>query len=628
MINCPTVDSSTQWNSNNSLQSASRTLYCSVWQRVALIIITTALLNACAVMSPEIHDSKLFDARYGRQPAVTSGHHQQGAVPAKFYGDLPDAIDDADSQSTAYSKAASQYSQFRNGTALGAGVTGIAAVLLGAMNHGSQNLRIGLSGASAAMLGLWGYYDNRPRQQVYLAGVTAITCAVEAVRPLLQTEEQHDKMAADESALRRALATFQTDLRSGAARGPGAKLTLDDATTAEDAAVSVLKTATAFDLAYDSVGVELREKVREIVVAVDAQVVKTDPDPAAMSKVIGGFSPSIPKLGTSAVSGAAAGQLKGQGAPDWFDADVNGLKTSTELLRLDIDARTKPVDVDKTLSTCKVADVAGKLKVSPAETAHAVAKVPTSLVYVISSGTLPLTVGLTGEYTAGAFTYNYADSTVTVSITKDAVGQKSTLTIADASGATPVTVDISVNANATVAAAAPPPVDKTKKPTPDKSKGATGALTTPEVTMIRSVVGATGEPASNTLTSADLDKLRVFASAGHVTLDAGTPDQINTSTPVYSAVVARARKTAETVAVDADEQKLVEQNQVATLRSVCKLPVAVPPAPALDAALRDKIFDFQLGSQQGVAALLAIDGKLDQNTLNAMLKAQCLAATK
>jgi hypothetical protein len=583
-------------------------------------------------MSPEIHDSQLFNAHYGDQPAVTSGTHQHRALIGTFIGDLPIAIDDANSQSNAYSRAAAQYSQFRNGTALGAGVTGLTAVLLGAMNHGSQNLRIGLGGLSAALLGLWGYYDNRPRQQVYLAGVTAITCSIEAVRPLLQTKEQYDKLAADENAVRNALGTFQIDLRAGAVRSASAKLTLDDATVAQDAAIAVLQTATAFDLAYDSVGVELRNKVREIVAAVDAQVVKTDPDPSAMSKVIGGFSPSIPKLPASTSNGPTAGQVKGLGAPDWFDADVNGIKTLTELLRQDISARTKPADIDKTLATCKVADAAGKLKVSPAETAHVIATVPTNLVYVISSGTLPLTVGLTGEYPAGAFTYKQADSAVTVSVTKDAVGKKSTLTIVDASGAAAVTVDISVNANATVTAAPPTdgttPTDKTKKTKTTPPKPASGTLTTPDIAMMRSVIGIAGESPATTLTAADMEKLKAFADAGHIAVDATTADQVTTSTPVFVAIVAAARKTAETLPANDVEKAFIDQNQVATLRSACKLPVTAPPQPAFDAALRDKIFDFELGSQHSAIALPAIDGRLDQNALNAMLKAQCVVPTK
>jgi len=584
--------------------------------QLAVLLTCCLSLSSCAILSPQIHDKKLFETEYAPQA-------KNGITPAKsgnFVGDLPAAIDAASAQGRAYFNAAGQYSTLRNTVPLFAGVTGISALLLGAMDNGSQDLRLGLAGVSAASLGIAGFYDNRPRQLIYLAGATAITCAIAAQKPLLVTDKTQNTLTADTNGLRAALTKFSGELNTNRAREGAVQLfNLEKAMQAIDAANVVLRDAASYEHKVDTAGVALREKVKEIVAAVDTQVVKTDPDPQAMKGVLASFGAAFPKAGAAPKVEALANRPT-SGGGDWFDAFVVNIINLTGTLRADLDALAVDANkVQESMAACKVPDVPGALKVDPDETSHSITKLPSNLVYSIRGGTLPISAGLSGEYPVGAFTSETTSKDgslqVSVAITAAAKGHTATLNIADNSGSPPRHIDISVSDSAEVVVSqTTTPVPQVKKPAPPKAPPLSADLTAQRLAMIRRVVQSNSSAPA--LTADDETAIKTYASKNKL------PEELGRGSALYNAILADARNAASSLDPDAAEKEMIAGNIIAPLRQACGLAPA-DGAAALDKDLRAKVFDFEEQSQRGQESDLSIDGRLDAKELTAMVKAGC-----
>jgi hypothetical protein len=590
-------------------------------------VLLSAALPACAVLDPQVHDARLFDAHYGRTPPTSAGN-AAGQPEPLYSGDLAIAIDDANAQGRAYFVASAEYSQLRNAAPLAAAALGISSLLLSATNGGSSGVRIGLAGGSAAALGIEGFYDNRPRQLVYLSGAVAIACAVTAQRPLLMTESQRTALDADVAGLRKLLGLLAENLAAGTPRGPIPKYDPLQATKIQEAAVATLKEAVAFQKSIDTAGMVLREKVKEIVAVVDTQVVKTDPDPQAIQKVITTVGASVPKAPPAPAVTPKANAPKGEGV-DWFDATIDAIIIATGLVRSDLEQAGSASDVDRAMASCKVPEIPGAIKIDPDETSHDVAKTPTTVVYSVRGGMLPISAGVSGEFPAGAFAINQSSTNgtiqVSVSVAKEAEGQSAVLKIGDASGATPhaVTIRVAAAAQSTTPKVIAPPT----KVTPAPPAALTSALTPQRVAMIRRTLNVPTGNGAPAFTIDDVTALKAYADKKGITLDAKSVTNGKLPDALYKAIVEDARANAERLAPDATEQALLQQGLVDQVRSACKLTAVPAPGSVFDSALRDKVFDFEEQAQRNSASDPVIDGRLDNTRLTAMLKSNCSAGS-
>jgi hypothetical protein len=355
------------------------------------------------------------------------------------------------------------------------------------------------------------------------------------------------------------------------------------------------------------------------------QVVKTAPDPQAMKAVLSRIGDAFPKAPESSGAAANANTAKSAGQ-DAFDTAAQNVAALTNELRHTFDKVSAGADdVRKLLANCKVPDVPGALKVEPEESSHAVSSVPTTLVYSISGGTLPIPKpGLSGEFPADAFRVR-PDTLpqVIVEITASAKGHEATLHISDGSGSSRH-IKITVGDSAKVVESkGPGTTSDTSKPAPTPAAIPASKLTPQRVAMIRRVVAIpTGASPAPSLTTDEKAKVDAFAAANNKGTD------LKRGSELYDFIVGRARAAAQSLPNDdATEVALLDGGKIATLRLACALP-AVEGAAGLDQDLHGKVFDYEEAAQQGKGTDPVIDGKLEsESELTAMLAAKCQPPT-
>src|SRR3569833_2157177 len=509
--------------------------------------------------------------------------------------------------------ASGSYSQFRNQMPLAAGAFGFTSLLLSAINIGSQDLRIGLAGLSAGTLGLVGFYDNRPRQLVYLNGALALSCAIAANEHLIVPEETAGSLNKQTTALQTAVSRLKLDVAKNASR-TSAAYSNDQARHLVADANSLLQSVAIFRYRRAHAAIPLRAYLIEIVAAVDAQVVKTDPDPQAINAVLSGIGDAFPKLPES--SGvAASGDTAKAGGADEFDKDAQAVVDATDELRKTFDMVSAGADdVRKTLANCKVPDVPGALRIEPDETSHTIISLPTTLVYSIRGGALPISVGVSGEFPADAFKTSTStkDGTMTVSvdISTGAKGHEATLNVADANNTSGKHIKINVSDAAKVTEKKDVSQQQAEKQKTTPSVPTVSKLTPQRVSMVRLVVGIDpGAAPAPALTRDEQAKVDKFA------VDNGKTKDLKRGSELYRLIVAKARATAQGLPnTDPIEVALLQGNKIATLRTVCGLPSADGP-DRLDKELHAKLFDYEEAAQKGVATEPDIDGKLDSEAV-------------
>jgi len=600
----------------------------SALRRVIALGLSSAL-TGCAITDPQVHQRSLFSAYYSDNPPPPyfSQPRKVGA------GDLNAAIDDANAQALAYFDAAAQYSQLRNMTPLAAVGLGVSAALLGIIGGGSAGTRIGLAGAGATALGLGTYYDNRPRQLVYLSGAKAIACAVTAQAPFLLSAEAKTRLETDMAALRASIATLSLALRPPIpTRIPGILTQTPDAEAILTSARAMLSDAEAFSRALQTAGLVLREQVKDIVAAVDVQVVRTDPDPQAIQAVIASVtSAATPPPAASKLPSSSAGP-KSSATGDTIDAAAADAVQATDAVQADLGGNGAASAGSAVPAACQVEQVAGALNLLPNETQHDFTAVNTTLVYTVLGGTNPLTASLSGEYPAGAFAVTQTSANgaivVTVSVAASAAGHSAQLIVADASGRPPHTVALRVPAGATAAPGAKQGTNTADGTIPTggngqprvKKKASTPVkgLTQVQLEILRRIVGipvtATSEPS---LTPNELTAVQKYVTDYSVQATTGTNGLV-VDANLVAAIQAFARMTDVKTPETQGETALLGKmpNEVVAVRKACNVQPFAPPA--VDTDLRGRIFDFQIAAQTGSPADPPVDGMLTETMIGRM----------
>lgn len=576
-----------------------------------------------------MHQRSLFSVYYSDNPP-SPYFNQPRKVSA---GDLNAAIDDANAQALAYFDASAQYSQLRNISPLAAAGLGVSAALLGIIGGGSAGTRIGLAGAGATALGLGTYYDNRPRQLVYLSGAKAIACAVTAQAPFLLSPEAKTRLETDMTALRAAIAALALALRPPIPpRSPGFRTQTPDAETILTSARAILSDAEGFSRGLQTAGLVLREQVKGIVAAVDIQVVRTDPDPQAIQSVIASVtSAARPPPPASNLPSSNAGP-KSSAPGDTIDSAAADAVQATDAVQADLGGNAPASAGNSVPPTCQVEQVAGALNLLPNETMHDFTAANTTLVYTVLGGTNPVTASLSGEYPAGAFAVTQSSANgaivVTVSVAAAAAGHNAQLIVADGSGRPPHTVALRVPAGATVVPGGKPPPSTSGSTNSPNSNGqqpvkktdttGKGGLTSVQLEILRRIVGLpVTTNSAPSLTSDELPAVQKYVKDNSI-----QATMANNGLVVDAALVAAV----QAFALMADVKTPVTQgeldligrlpNEIIQLRKECDVTPSSPAA--VDPALRRKIFNFQIAAQTGSPADPPVDGILTETMIGRM----------
>jgi hypothetical protein len=425
-------------------------------------------LGGCALLKPHIHEDALFETTYAQQPATSGKQANVNAANVQFAGDLANAIDDANRQRVGYLDATSQYSTVRNTAPLIATGLGAASLFMAITSGGISDTAAGLGLGSAGTIGLAVFYDNRPRQLVYISGADAIGCAIVAQRPLLMMQEDYDELRQEITELAAAIA----DLRAYTAThmtpwpvspadpnySPGAISKLDNW------AIGILHGGRMLRRGIDSAGFALREKVISIVTAVDREIVKTDPDPKGIQQVIAGLGSSasglLPATGP-AQKKIEGGQQGGSLIADGLIARAERVRTLATSLSLRLDEAQALADVASKVETCNPEQALSTLRIVPDELGVVDVNAGTTKTYAILGGVGLPRVGVAGDFPQDSVKTKLDLASgvvqVTVEFTPDAVGNAQ-LIVADGSDLPPKTISFRIAPTTKKAAATPAPV--------------------------------------------------------------------------------------------------------------------------------------------------------------------------
>lgn len=611
---------------------------------------TAAFLGGCAVTAPYVHEPRLMQNYYGSTPFTGADGIPQTQHKAKieYAGDLPDAVDDANAQRQRYFDAAAQYGTLKSSAPLAAAALGIPALLLGIADAGSTNLRLGLGAGSAAAVGLATFYDNQPRQLVYLGGADAIRCAIVSQRPLLVPKTQYETMVTDITALRAATGQLATALGTIATLRANRLYDPDGARAVLTTALETLRSANEYKQLIDSAGFSLREKVISIVAAVDRELVKTDPDPRNIYRLLADIAPAAQGIAGNAIAGKTfAPSVLGQGfssAPLDLDAATLATIHASGLVLSHLEAASAS-EASKALETCRPPEAQRTITLSPDEVRHDVATVPMTLAYTAFSGFGMPQATLAGAYPAGAFTIlpperasqsvglqTTAGATVNilqlhVKVAENAKGHTATLTITDGSGFGQRQVTLRVAGEAAAALRPSGGSSSTGRQTGNGSSGGStrssdpaNRLTEAERALVRREIGS-GRDGAPPIDAQDSGPLKAY-SESH-----GIPVSEGLSQAAYKAIVANARTKLPALLPDEVEKQLVTSGEALVVRSKCvpKEPLgdadARDPARVYTPAFRRTLFDLQRGLQERLTPPPPIEGRLNEPTYRHIISA-------
>jgi hypothetical protein len=251
----------------------------SKWIALTLLL-TLALLPGCSLTNPYV----TWDRPTEPQPASIS---------------LPYAIAYAKNARDKYREALSDRAKLTN--LLGPGLITLSAIVLGQAAFGASKdaiLGTGLGAATAYVIGNW--FSNRSSDIVYLAGMEAMNCAVDAVLPLNFSDAVRNSLNADLGELSNSITSANQAIGNVQSLIPLVENThpLNQQARADVAkAEKVIETA---DQAYspaqillrhvDTVGTNLVSAVDRIGVAVDKALQQTQPRLESLVNVISQLS--------------------------------------------------------------------------------------------------------------------------------------------------------------------------------------------------------------------------------------------------------------------------------------------------------------------------------------------------
>lgn len=258
------------------------------------LLASVALLSGCTgVFNPyvkPVRDNGHLFVTSKKSDGATDKQNQGSSACDNLDDDLCEALKLAEGYRVAYLNAAGNQQRLRNGAA----IVGLAAAA-STLYYGMQGrdifkdrvLRLGTLGATAYAGGT--YFSSSPRQQVYLHGATAMSCAIIAAAPHMIPKD-------DRASLKRDLDTLHSHLAAAREnyKGDSSAEVLETFSQAEN----VLRDGRAMYAGLLRSGMVLRQRIEVLANEVNKQALAQLPDLASMYSL----------------AGAMAGYAKGFGA--------------------------------------------------------------------------------------------------------------------------------------------------------------------------------------------------------------------------------------------------------------------------------------------------------------------------
>lgn len=276
--------------------------------RALLTCVLVPACTACAIMNPYVYPSRPIPPE---------------ALPPKdsaalFAGDIAPAIGYADSWRHTYARAAGQHAAMRNWSAAALLPLSATALFYGVTGHGSSDriTRLALGGAS--IYGANQYLTSNPRQDLYIQGAQALTCAIASTRPFIVTKEWLEDLNGDTETLTGKLAILEMrhvalqamvdddTLPDTSAKATATETLASSSRAIADARALIVKSTQA-ELAIEGAGHALSDAVRSITDFVYSQLPSTQPDLETLKALSGGLGDVASSLAGSAwpASGSA-----------------------------------------------------------------------------------------------------------------------------------------------------------------------------------------------------------------------------------------------------------------------------------------------------------------------------------
>ena len=420
------------------------------WPRIGCTIVVAALAASCATHP------------YVPLEEISVG--PSGEVP------LGRAVDYANSARARYERALIAEAERQGSVANGLIVLGAVALGLAALDAHRDSLVVaGLAGGTAYTLGSWN--QSRPREQAYVEGMKAMSCAIDAIMPLNIGREDRAALEADLKgladridALNRHIALVEIALAAGDADAkPEAALisaAQGDVASAKALAITADEALVAGRrLLQESgrAGLQLVNAVNRIGTLVTDAVRGTRADLAALPEVIRGLAKSgeifVPGLGAADALASAMGKgaapvpaepsLQGtrkQVVQNNLRAALAELKVSAQLVASQtrrigmlVQAVNSAKPVEK-LKACNV-QIDASIQVSPGQVSFVEKRAAEKRV-VIAGGTKPYRVAIHDKPVPIELREPLAgDSSFAIVATdKTAAGESYTVHVTDATG--------------------------------------------------------------------------------------------------------------------------------------------------------------------------------------------------
>lgn len=224
------------------------------------------------------------------------------------------AIKYADSTKAAYQSALRQYGAIPGAVAVP--IIGMSAAALGLGITGTSGAAItalGLAGASSLGAATW--YQNKPREGVYIAGYNAVTCLVESTKSvqLPSVVEEHLQLAlfGDPKALqplqrlgllalRAKLAAQIRVVEASRTEVSNADQVLGEANKIYQDSDAITQAGLKLAINMSSVGQDLVGRVDEVIGLVNDALRQTEPNIQALATIVSGIGTSVTKgVGTT-----------------------------------------------------------------------------------------------------------------------------------------------------------------------------------------------------------------------------------------------------------------------------------------------------------------------------------------
>jgi len=348
----------------------------------------------------------------------------------RFVGGVEEAIDYADAWRRAYVRAAAEHSKARNVTA--AIILPLTAVSLfyGITDHGSGDRITRMALGGSMLYTGTEFLTSKPRQQLYLAGARALTCAIVATRPYLVTEEwerafNQKRGVLDDKliALARANAALGSAIDMAESVDPAdsqvkvAKRIHTQASQALTEGRALAQQAGSASMAFQQIGHALLGAVRSITDRVDQELPKTEPDLESLKSLNAGMEGLATTLAGSAwpkppSEEPASGdfedaateqrQVSGRGVipsairrerlkdaqRQVVDAQAE-LAAAGERLRTDLSTISKLEEATQRLPSCVPADVGVQFTMTPPGDVLTINKGKTAVVFASGGAGVP-----------------------------------------------------------------------------------------------------------------------------------------------------------------------------------------------------------------------------------------------